>query len=151
MRHLVPIDGQTSPAQIRGTSQPHAAAFGELAEFVFPVRNPYNSANTLTEIYRAQPQKIGGHLVWSFRDSQAQIRRVDLEFLGDFVELYLLAEARLRSTVPALGPAGGLVGERSAALKAIARNMIGRRLKRSGVIRACNAVRTVGAAVNQCL
>ena len=71
------------------------------------------------------------------------------ERLGDLVELNLLAEAALRRAVSALGPARRLVGEDAAALKVIRRDVIGHRLQRAGVERAGDAVRAVGAAVEQ--
>ena len=63
--------------------------------------------------------------------------------------MYLEREARLRRAVPALGAARRLVREGARALKVIARDIVGDGLERASVVRACDAVGAVGAAIEQ--
>ena len=149
MRHLVPVNGQARSGQISRASDSYAVPLGELPEFVFPVGNSNDSPDTFGEIHSAQPQKIGRYRVRRFQNAQAQICRVHFEFFGDFVELHFLAKARLRRAVTAFGSARRLVGERAAAFIAVARNMIGGRLKSARVVSAGNSIRTIRAAVDQ--
>src|SRR5258708_7753761 len=151
MRHFVPVDGKTGAGQISGASQPYPAAFRKLAEFFIPVGDFDNAANTVGKIDGPKVEEICSHGVWRFHDAEPQLRRVNLELFGDLVELDFLAETRLRSTMPALGPAGRLVRESAAALVKIAWDMIRGRLQRAGVERASNSVRAIRPAVNQCL
>ena len=85
VRHLVPVDRESRAGQISGASQAHAAALREFAEFFFPVGNLNDAANALGEIDSSKAKEIRCHGVWGFHDAKAQIRRINLEFLGDFV------------------------------------------------------------------
>ena len=60
-----------------------------------------------------------------------------------------LTEAGLDGAVAAFGAAGRLVGERAAALKMIALDLVGGRLQSAGVEGAGYAVGAVSAAVDQ--
>src|SRR5260370_718477 len=151
MRHFVPVDGKTGAGQISGASQPYPAAFRKFAEFFLPSGDFDDAANTFCKIDGSKAEEICSHGVWRFHDAEPQVGRVNLELFSDLVELDFLAETRLRSTMPALGPAGRLVRESAAALIAIARNVIGGGLQCSGVERARNSVGAIRAAVNQCL
>src|SRR2546421_7855083 len=121
----------------------------ELAEFLFPIGDLDDAANALAKIDGSQAEKVCRQGVWGLNDAEAQIRRVNLQLLGDLVELDFLAEARLRSAMSALGSAGRLVREGAAALIAIARNVIRGGLQCAGIKRACDSVRAVGATVDQ--
>src|SRR6266849_8909866 len=121
MRHFVPVNGQAGAGEIRGTSEAQAAAFREFAEFFAPAGGFHHAANAFREIHGAEAEKIGGDGVRRLRDAQTQVGGIDLELLGDLVELYFLAEAWLHGAVAALRSTRWLVGEGAAALKAIAR------------------------------
>src|SRR5260370_17439209 len=151
MRHFVPVDGKTGAGQISGASQPYPAAFRKFAEFFLPSGDFDDAANKFCKIDGSKAEEICSHGVWRFHDAEPQVGRVNLELFSDLVELDFLAETRLRSTMPALGPAGRLVRESAAALIAIARNVIGGGLEGIGVGRARNSVGAIRAAGNQCL
>jgi hypothetical protein len=87
--------------------------------------------------------------VFGFATIPSAARRIHAELLGDLVELDLLAEARLRRSVPALRAARRLVRERAAGLEPVARNLVGHRLQHAGVERARDAIRAVAAAIDQ--
>ncbi len=101
------------------------------------------------EADRADLQPVRRQRVGFHDHPEAQLRRVASELLGDLVELDLLAEARLRRAVAALGPARRLVGEDARGLELVARQLVGYRLQRSGVEGARDAVGAVAAAVDQ--
>ena len=149
MRHFVPVDGEARAREIGGAGDAHAAAFGELAEFFFPIGDFHDAANAFGKIDGAQAEIICGDGIGSFDDAEAQVGGVELEFFGNFVELDFLAEARLDGAMAAFGAAGRLVGEGAAALKAVARDVVGGGLQRAGVKGAGDAVGAVAAAVDQ--
>ncbi len=70
------------------------------------------------------------------------------EALGDLVERDLEGEAGLHAPVPALGPAGRLVGEVPGGVEAVALGEGGQREELAGVVRRDQAERGVGAAVD---
>ena len=149
MRHLVPINRQSRAGQISRARQPHAVAFGQLPEFRIPIRNFHQTSKTFRELDGSQSHVIRSHRARCFDDAKPQLGRIDFQFLGNLVQLHFLPESRLRCAMSAFRPAGRLVRESSAALKAIAWNVIRRRLQRAGVERARHAVRSVRAAINQ--
>src|SRR5437879_13150971 len=124
-------------------------AIRKFTEFLFPTGNLNDAANAFGKIDGSEAEEIRRHCVRGFHDAEPQIRRIDLQFLSDLVELDFLAEARLRGAMSALGSARRLVGEGAAALITIARNMIGRGLQRARVKTACDSVTTIGATVDQ--
>ena len=81
--------------------------------------------------------------------SQPEFGGVHSEILGDFVHVDLEGEPRLRRPVPAFGAARRLVGERSGALELVAVDVVGDGLERACVIRARNAVRSIGTTVEE--
>ena len=105
--------------------------------------------DALGEADGADAQVVGGQRVRRRDDAEAQIGGIDRQAFGDLVELHFLAEPRLRRAVTALGTARRLVGEHAAAAEAVARNVVGHGLQRAGVEGAGDAVRSVGAAIEQ--
>ena len=101
------------------------------------------------EADRADLEPVRGERIGLRHHSQAQLGGVHAELLGDLVELDLLAEARLRRAVAALGSARRLVGEDARRFEAVARQLIGHGLERAGVEGARDAVRTVAAAIDE--
>ncbi len=87
--------------------------------------------------------------VWRRDDVEPQFGGVVLQELGDLVELYFLAEPRLRRAMTALGTARRFVREHAAAAEAILRDLIRHRLQCACIEGAGHAVRTVGAAIEQ--
>ena len=77
---------------------------------------------------------------------EPQLDRVEVEFLGDFIELNLEGEARLRRAVATLRSAGRLIGKNSHALELISRHFVSHRLQRAGIIDRSQAVAAVAAA-----
>ncbi len=92
-------------------------------------------------------EPVGGDGVGRLDDPQAQVGGVDAEIDSDLVELHLEAEAGLRRAVPALGPAGGLVGEGADRLELVVGEPVGDGLERAGVVGRGDAVAAEGAAV----
>src|SRR5437016_3998796 len=120
MRHFVPINGKARAGEIGRASEAYTVATRKFAEFLFPIGELDDAANALGKIHGSQAEKICRQSVWGFHDAQSQIRRVNLQLLGDLVELHFLAEARLRSAMSTLRSAGRLIREGAAALIAIA-------------------------------
>ena len=122
---------------------------GQLPVLRVPVRPVDDPPDALGEPDRADAEPVRGQRVRLRHDVEPQLRRIQPEPLGDLVELHLLAEARLRRAVSALGAARRLVGEDARALELVARQLVGHGLERAGVEGARDAVRTVAAAVDQ--
>src|SRR5205807_5115909 len=131
-------------AQVRAAGKTNAAAFGEFPELVFPIRARDHLADALGKSDRAYLQPVRGERIGLGDDGEAQLGRVDLEFLRDLVELHFLAEARLRRAVPTLGAARRLVGEGSAGVELVARDVIGHRLEHARVESARRTVAAIG-------
>ncbi len=149
VRHLVPVDRQARAAQVRRAGDADAATVRQLAVLVLPVGALDHAADAFGQPDGADLQPVGGERVGLGDDLQAQLGRVELELLGDLVELHFLAEARLRRAVAAFGAARRLVGERAARVEFVARQLVGHRLQHAGVERAGRAVRAVAAAIEQ--
>ena len=75
------------------------------------------------------------------------IGRVEAQLLRRLVDLALHGEARLRCAVPALGPAGGLVGEDARALELVGGNLVRDGLQCAGVEGGGHAVGAIGSAI----
>jgi len=71
MGHLVPVDGEAGSSEIGGAGDAYAAAFGEFAEFFFPIGDFHHSANAFGKIDGAQAEIIRGHGIGSFDDAEA--------------------------------------------------------------------------------
>ena len=149
MRQLVPVDRQAGAAHVGAAGEAEAAAVGLLAIACFPVRAHDNFTDAFGKTGRADAQPVRGERIRLGDHAQAQLRRVELELLGDLVELHFLAEARLRRAVAALGAAGRLVGEGAAGLELETRQLVGHRRQHAGVEGARRTVRAVAAAVEQ--
>ena len=149
VRHVVPVDRQAGAGEVRRAGEADPAAGRQLAERVRPVGGGGHAADALGEADGADAQVVRRQRVRLLDDAEAEVGGIDGEALGDLVELNFLAEAALRRAVSALGAARRLVGEDAAALELVARDVIGDRLQRAGVERAGDAVRAVGAAVEQ--
>ena len=149
MRHVVPIDRQAGARDVAGAREPDAATLGELAELLLPARACDDLLDARAEAHRADAQIVGGERVWWDECLEAQLRRVELQLLGDLVDVDFEGEARLRRTVAALGTARRLVGEGACALEAVAGNVVGHGLQRARVIGARYAVGAVAASVEQ--
>src|ERR1700730_3867203 len=148
LRHFVPIDREPGARQISGARQSNTSTLRKSPEFVIPARDLDHAANAFGEIDGAQAEKIGGYRVGRFDDAQAKLGGVNLELLGDLVELDFLTEARLDSAMAAFRATGGLVGEGAATLKAIAGDVIRRGLQCAGVESAGNAIGAIGTTVD---
>src|SRR4029077_7006909 len=99
------------------------ATAGKPAKLVLPARRADDAPDAFAETDRADAQVVRGEGVGLFHDAETVFRRIEIELLGDLVELDLLAEAALRRPVPALRPARRLVREDAAALKMIRRDV----------------------------
>src|SRR6267378_5837153 len=149
LRHFVPINGKPRSREIGGAGDSDTAAFGQFPEFLFPIGDFYDAANAFGKVDGTQAEIIGRHRIGRFDDAEAQVGGVEFEFLGDFVELNFLAEARLDGAMAALWPARGFVGEGAAALEAIARDVVGGGLQRTGIKGAGDTVGAVAATIDQ--
>ncbi len=149
VRQLVPVDRNARAAHVGRACEPYSAPRRELAVLVLPAGHLDHLADALGQARRADVQPARGERVRLGHHAQAQLRGVEPELVGDLVQLHLLAEARLRRAVAALGPAGRLIGEGAAGLELEARQLVGHRRQHPGVERARRAVRAVGAAVEQ--
>src|SRR5207245_129424 len=96
----------------------------KLAEFVAPSGRVNYASNAFGKIDGAQPEEIGRYGIRRFRDAKAQVSGVDLKFFRDFVELHFLSEARLHRAMASFRSTWRLIGECSAALKFVPRNMV---------------------------
>ena len=92
VRKVVPVDREPGARQIRRAGQTHAAAVGQLAELLAPVRSIDDAADAFGEADRADAQVIGGEAVGFGDHAEAQIRGVLLHELCNLVELNFLAE-----------------------------------------------------------
>ena len=149
VRHVVPVNRQARAREVRRAGQSQTAARSELPVSGLPFRGAHDAADALGEADRRDAQVVCRQRVGPFGDAQAKVGGVDLEPLGDLVELNLLAEAALRRPVTALRAAGRLVGEDPAAVEAVPRDVVRDRLQRAGVEGAGDAIRSVRAAVEQ--
>src|SRR6267378_605088 len=149
LRHFVPINGKSRTREIGGTGKSDTAAFGQFSEFLFPIGGFYDAANAFGKIDSTQAKIICRHRVGRFDDAEAQVGGVDFQFLGDFVELDFLAEARLDGAVAAFGAARRFVRKSAATLKTITRDVVGGGLQRAGIKSAGDAVGAIAAAVDQ--
>src|SRR5206468_9679109 len=147
--HLVPVDRQAGTAQIGPAGEAETAAGTELAEAIAPVGALDHGLNALLETDRADLQPVGGERVGLGEHAEAQIRRISTELFCDLVELDLLAEARLRRAMAALGSARRLVGKDARGLELVLRQLIRHRLQRTGVESARDAIGAVAAAIDQ--
>src|ERR1019366_7672162 len=116
---VVVVDREARAGKILRAREPDAAPARQLAELVRPVRCAHDPANAFGEADRADVQVVGRERLWLFDDAEAVLGGIELELLGDFIELNLLAEPALRRTVAALGAAWRFVGEDAASLKVI--------------------------------
>src|SRR6267378_2380131 len=149
LRHFVPIDGKSRARQVSGTGDSDTAAFGQFPEFHLPIGDFYDAANAFGEIDSTQAEIICRHRVGRFDDAEAQVGGVELEFLGDFVELNFLAEARLDGAMAAFWSTRRFVGKGAATLETIARDVVGGGLQRTGIKGARYAVGAVAAPIDQ--
>src|SRR5262245_2939242 len=99
----------------------------ELAELLCPVRPIDDTAYALGQADGFQSQVVGGEALGRGDHPKPQFRRIPLQELRNLVELHLLAEARLRRAVTALGAAGRLVREDATSAKPIPRDVVGDR------------------------
>ena len=97
----------------------------------------------------ADPKAVHRHAVGLDDLLEAQLHRVQPQFLRDLIELNLHGEPGLRGAVAALGAAGRLVGEHPHTLELVGRQVVGHRLQRPGVVDGGQAVAAVAAAVQK--
>ena len=149
MRHVVPVNRQAGAGEIRRAGDADAAAERQLAKRVAPVGGAGHAPQALGEADGADAQVVRRQRVGLLDDAQAQFGGIEGQRLGDLVELNLLTETALRRAMSALRTAGRFVGEHAASFEVIRRDVIRHGLQRAGVERARDAVRSVGAAVEQ--
>ena len=61
VRHFVPVNGKSGASQVSGAGQTDAAAFGEFAEFFFPIGDFDDASNALGKIDGSQTEEICRH------------------------------------------------------------------------------------------
>src|SRR5204862_162995 len=135
--------------QVVATWLAGAAARRHFSLPVLPVRARDDLADALGQADRTDLEPVGRERISLQNILQTQISRIDAELLCDLVELDLLAEARLRRAVAALGTAGRLVGEHARRVELVARQLVGHRLQRARIESARDAVAAIAAAVDQ--
>src|SRR5262249_39311951 len=127
LRHLVRVDAVVGPADVHAAGETDAAPARQLAELARPARGLLHRLETLQEAVRGDTQAVPGRGVLADEVAPAQLEGVELQRLGQLVELALHREARLHRAVAALGPAAGLVGEDARRVEAVGRQGVGRR------------------------
>ncbi len=147
MRHIVPVDRQPGPGEVRGAAEADTAAEWKLPERLGPVCRVRDATDALRETDGADTQVVRGKRLWLLDDPETEVGGIEGQPLRDLVELNLLPETALRCAVASLGSARRLVGEHTAALKLVGRDVVGDGLKCARVERAGDAVGTVGTAV----
>ena len=151
VRHVVPVDRQAGAGEIRRAGEADAAAVAAACRnALVPAATPSTTLlDAFGEADGADAQVVRGQRIGLLDDAQPQLGGIDAPAVRRSCRAGLRAEAGLRRAVPALGPARRLVGEDAAALEAVGRDVVGDGLQRAGVEGAGDAVRAVGAAVEQ--
>ena len=147
MGHVVPVNRQTGTADVRACREADAVAEGKLAEFLLPPGALGDALDAFAQSRAAAGAAVHGHAVGLHQLLQAQIDGIDAELLGNFIELDLHREARLRRAMAALRSAGGLVRKNAHPFELISRHFVSNRLQRAGVINRGQTVAAIAAAV----
>src|SRR6185503_4842736 len=109
VRHVVPIDRQAGARDVTRAGETHATPLGEFPKLLLPVGPLDDLVDAGAESHRADAQVVGGERVGWDESLEAELRRVELQLLGNLVDVYFETEARLRRAVAALGTAGRFV------------------------------------------
>ncbi len=149
MGQRVPVDGKAGAAEVDAAGQADARPDRQLAVFLVKIRVGHRFVDSLLQPAAGNSQVVDRPRVGLDRILLSHLGGIELQGLGNLVQLALDSETRLHRSVPALGAAGRLVGEDSATLEAIPGDFIGKGVERAGVVGGGDAVGAVGAAVER--
>ena len=149
VRHVVPVDGQARPREIRGRREADPPPGWELPGLLPPSRRRHHPVDALTEAGGRDREVVDRLAVGRHGVAMAHLGGVEAEALGDPVQVDLEGKAGLGSPVTALRPAGRLVREDAAALELVPRDGIGHGLERARVEGRGHPVGTIRPAVEE--
>ena len=147
LRHVIPVNWQTGAGHVGAARQSEPPPLRQFSVTLFPAAALDDGLDTLLQPDGADTQPVRRDRVRLNKISQTQLRRINSQFVGGFIELNFKTETRLWRAMTSLGPTRWFVGKRAGAFEPVIRQLVGRRLQRTGVKRTGDAVTAERATV----
>src|SRR5207244_48537 len=97
-------------------------------ELTLPIRPFDNLVDTLPQTHAADPQIVGGHRIRRYQMLATHLSGIEIQLLGDFVEVNFQRIAWLRGSMSALGTAWRFVREYAQSFEFVTRHFVSNRL-----------------------